>query len=614
VTIADDYTIEAGWLLEDEPDPCDALINQLRVAEGPFLTTRKGTVDSYSGFDSFGKERPVGVVDFSSLKPVFTTDDGVQIFGFSDKRYDAEGNFVPDFYNEKEEDYARIIYNVYVKDHVVTIKQQEHVSGVAESGKKWQRWKNLSIRSYSLKTEKFGKSLLRVYDIAGTRKAAAHRPKIENVTATAVLTRPQIASSYRAHLNTGQMEQLSRIALFDGRVFDTTDTRTTANLFAWWMVLKKYSEANPDVDLQSLAVSRLVHRMAYPVMELFAEKGFIGEGLYEAPRPLYYAPRHYDEGRMLRTGSHLLFCEPNLRAFTQKLVGKRNVRKDLMKAVAESEFFAPLELIHRLRNAVPTDWLIMLVKDPKKYVITTALIERTYDPEEYSFKYITDLLAKTTETNRKRLLLAVFTNNREDMHFRDTLRMLHTFAEEKHDIDEQMENLSFRSWKELHDSLSRALQFIKNKPKPFEQDGLMGELDGFEYTFEGKQYKIVSPKWSSELFDWGNQMSNCIGGYTSSVLAGHTTVFAVYEDGEMLANMEVSREGYMRQLYKKFNQYVDAPLYEETEKHVKAAVKRVEEARKAEEKAKEAEKQKQQEKEKKAEAARKKRRAQPQAA
>jgi hypothetical protein len=605
VTIADDYyTIE---LLENEPDPCDTLINQLRAAKGPFPTVRKGTVDSYSGFDSFGKERPVGVVDFNSLQPVFTMDDGVQIFGFSDKRYDAEGNFISDFYNEKEEDYAHVIYNVYVKDRVVTIKQQEHVSGATESGKKWQRWKDLSIRSYSLKTEKFGKSLLRVYSIAGTKKAAAHRPKIKNVTATAVLTRPQIAPS--SHMKVDQMEQLSRIALFDGRVFDTTDTGTTANLFALWVVLKKYMEANPDVDLQSLPTSRLIHRMAYPVMELFAEKGFVGEGLYDAHQPGYFASRYYDEGRMLRTGSHLLFCEPNLRAFTRKLVGKRNVRKDLMKAVAESEYFAPLELIHNLRNTVPTDWLIMLVKDPKKYVITTALISGTYDPGEYSFKYITDLLAKTTEMNRKRLLLAVFTNFQESMHFKDTLRMLHTFVEEKHDIGEQLDNLSFRSWKELHDSLTRALHFIKNKPKPFEQDGLMGELDGFEYTFEDKQYKIVSPKWSSELFDWGNQMSNCIGGYTSSVIAGRTTVFAVYEDGEMLANMEVTGDGYMRQLYKKFNRSVDVPLYEETEKHVSAAVKRVEEARKAEEKALEAEKKKQQEKKRKVEAAREKRRA-----
>jgi len=609
VTITDDYTVEAGWLLDDEPDPCETLINQLRTAKGPFPTVRKGTVDSYSGFDSFGKERPVGVIDFNSLQPVFTTDDGVQIFGFSDKRYDAEGNFISDFYNEKEEDYARLVHNVYVKDRIVTIKQQEHVSGVAASGAKWQRWKDLSIRSYSLKTEKFGKSLLRVYSIAGTKKEAAHRPKIKNVTATAVLTRPQIAHSYRSQMNTDQMEQLSRIALFDGRVFDTTDTGTTANLFALWVVLKKYAEANPDVDLQSLPTSRLIHRMAYPVMELFAEKGFVGEGLYDAHQPIYFASRYYDEGRMLRTGSHLLFCEPNLRAFTQKLVGKRNVRKDLMKAVAESEYFAPLELIHNLRNTVPTDWLIMLVKDPKKYVITTALIDRTYDPGEYSFKYITDLLAKTTETNRKRLLLAVFTNNREDMHFRDTLRMLHTFVTEKHDISEQLDTLSFRSWKELHDSLTRALHFIKNKPKPFEQDGLMGELDGFEYTFEGKQYKIVSPKWSSELFDWGNQMSNCIGGYTSSVISGRTSVFAVYEDGEMLANMEVTSDGRMRQLYKKFNMYVDAPLYEETEKHVSAGVKRVEEARKAEEKAQETEKKKQQEKKKKTQAAREKRQA-----
>lgn len=70
---------------------------------------------------------------------------------------------------------------------------------------------------------------------------------------------------------------------------------------------------------------------------------------------------------------------------------------------------------------------------------------------------------------------------------------------------------------------------------------------------ETVEFEVRSAKQTSELAEWGSAMRNCIASYSAQAIEGRTNLFGVYVADELVANMEVSREGRINQLFGRFN-------------------------------------------------------------
>ncbi len=105
-----------------------------------------------------------------------------------------------------------------------------------------------------------------------------------------------------------------------------------------------------------------------------------------------------------------------------------------------------------------------------------------------------------------------------------------------------------KSFREIHDFLVKQVNKIKTGFKELSQEKLK-KLDNVQVG----DMTIVIPKSNHELLDWGNAMSNCIGGYWYNVQSGDTNVFGIVKNGDLTYNVEVYR-GAIRQFVGKRNQ------------------------------------------------------------
>jgi hypothetical protein len=105
-------------------------------------------------------------------------------------------------------------------------------------------------------------------------------------------------------------------------------------------------------------------------------------------------------------------------------------------------------------------------------------------------------------------------------------------------------------WREVHDLLAmQARRAVKPNQMIPQKGKIIKALDGVEVA----GYTIISAKDTDTLEIWGNQMSNCIGGYEYQALNGTSLLFGVYGGGVLVGNMEVRKGGYVVQLVGKYN-------------------------------------------------------------
>lgn len=125
--------------------------------------------------------------------------------------------------------------------------------------------------------------------------------------------------------------------------------------------------------------------------------------------------------------------------------------------------------------------------------------------------------------------------------FWDMLRMLHGYEER---AGKSFNFIDVASFKELHDYAAKEWSKIKNPCVVFEYKKGAVEIDNATVG----DFKIVLPKNSYELIDWGQKMSNCVGSYSSLIKNNNCLVLGVEKGGELKYNIEI-RGGAIGQFY-----------------------------------------------------------------
>lgn len=228
--------------------------------------------------------------------------------------------------------------------------------------------------------------------------------------------------------------------------------------------------------------------------------------------------------------------------FTRSLFGDRVTRKDLVRSVGgvleysgNDATSAAISLGKSVAGLVPTDWVVEWIPRVGRECVQAA---------EFPHHINLRRMLKTASDKQLRRLI---TTDGTAYGLRDSLRSFQLIRDQKPGY--LLADINFTSFKELHDVLARDQRKMKDPEKPIKYTGKAAKLPG---DYGG--YRIVAPKTTYDLVDWGNEMVNCIGGYGYQAVNGSTLLYAVYKGKDLIGNMEIAPgTGNIRQLLGKYN-------------------------------------------------------------
>lgn len=124
----------------------------------------------------------------------------------------------------------------------------------------------------------------------------------------------------------------------------------------------------------------------------------------------------------------------------------------------------------------------------------------------------------------------------------------------------------FKTVKEFHDKITRDYAAIKrashkNKPILYTEEIL--KIDGMEIL----DTKLVLPKITGELIEWGTLLNNCIGSYGDRASRGEMLLFALYKGDEVKMTGEVNH-GKLNQLVENRNAQAHSKYHAEVKKFI----------------------------------------------
>lgn len=464
------------------------------------------------------------------MTPTFKSERGLLYSFRPEQRH-------PDSYGDAVKS---IQYEVLIKPETVTLRVITETCGVNMHSKKiYRSWKTDRTLHLSLRAEKYGHRVLRVYEnIARTRK---YKGSFTNATS-------RYTDFFNIKLEDGVSDyfELGNVAP-EYRYSRTVSTQHKAYTFAGWafyQIFRELDPTNPAFTTHSFATAA-----AYPVLQMFPSSKFNITSLREC------LPKNYS-----------LHSELDVKKFITKTFGPEGVRKDMVKAVVSTTDIGAIFLLRNLKELFPLDWLRDVMKAPSEYVI--------YNPEaiytETSTAGLVDLLASLTLPQRKRLLVEKLSPDQrtdlnyrgaiDDMHrdIRDILRMFHGLNPEQK--EEHKNRIDYSSWERLHETLIQLTNELRMKEDAqvnsarFEHgDTYMTKLHDTSYEVDGEKYLIRAPKHRHDLNRWGNDMHNCIASYHRKVVAHGTNVFGIYSNDVLFANVEISNSGGIIQHMQKYN-------------------------------------------------------------
>lgn len=227
----------------------------------------------------------------------------------------------------------------------------------------------------------------------------------------------------------------------------------------------------------------------------------------------------------------VFYRESNVMEFTRKAFGKRNYRKDLVRAVAEGNRLA-IAVAYEFRNLVPTDWLISYINN----------WEGTDTYGYGKFLGLRKMLLQMDSRNFRRILRNSSTQ-RQVAELEDLCKRVRHLERLKQDVVIPRDR-TIRSFHELHDMVMGpyALPSIAYRMENtvIEKNDLAKKIDG---VVVGDGLQIVCPKDTDTMQEWSNILSNCIGSYGRQAVMGYDIYVAVYHGNELIANIEVSGTG-----------------------------------------------------------------------
>lgn len=221
----------------------------------------------------------------------------------------------------------------------------------------------------------------------------------------------------------------------------------------------------------------------------------------------------------------------NLAQMAGLALGKSRVRKDVLRTLGGSRTLAGLQFAMSVKSLAPVDWLVPALAASPNLVMSP-----------YDMRSARGSFARLRE-NQRRLLLIDLANLPNAYVMRDILMGFN-------DIPNGVEIPRATTWRELHNEIfPLAARHRSSSSGPIPQEGPSAKLDGLTVG----DLVLSSAKDTQELGEWGAQMSHCIGGYGNEALKGRSHLFALHRGRNLLANLEVSPDGRVRQFYGRFN-------------------------------------------------------------
>jgi hypothetical protein len=245
-------------------------------------------------------------------------------------------------------------------------------------------------------------------------------------------------------------------------------------------------------------------------------------------------------------GTHGFFRAQSSREFVEKAYGKRQYRKDLLKAVGESNA-SLIWLSRAFRGLVPIDWIINFLRNNVNIDVNfqETFIDLHSDPR--------NILVNIDPRSYRHLL-----NQRVNAQTFYSLNDMPRFIRDLTQIDGGV----YRDWRELHDRNMR-VRFSYERTVE-EQEIELIPLAKKIHGLTTKTFEIRTATHTKEMIAWGEAMHNCIAGYRSRAAAGKGIYGGVYQNGKLVANFEIVGKR-LCQLLGPCNQVIPAPKRKEIE-------------------------------------------------
>lgn len=372
----------------------------------------------------------------------------------------------------------------------IAVASGRRVTGISKSGKPWSAWANKAWTFYSMKPRVDGSRHLTMY--TRNRRSGGRGSIMANVTSN-------VQCQSGDHLD---------------EVWD-----------AVYSMCDRVGKPVPDA-IRQLRPEHRGPAIAYPFLA---------------------ATIHPSGGRLARhpaLGVAAAMRTDNPRDFATVAFGHRLLRKDLIRAIATAD----MDLIAAavaVRKVVPVDWLVEMLTCEHRPATNR------WQDVRVPAAGLAATVALVPEHARRRLITDP--NLLHDRFIRDSVHTL-TLLNESYGKDRSWVTTDVtgaRTWRALHDALAAAERRVRQGCKPIAQNDVYAEFDGA--TVLDGRISVVSAKSTDDLHTWGEAMSNCIAGYRQTAVNHSAYLYGVYDDGTLIGNIEVAKDGRVVQLLGRFN-------------------------------------------------------------
>ena len=404
---------------------------------------------------------------------------------------EASGRFVR-YAKDDQDGGTPIQVTMFIREHRTSFVVSRKVKGISKSGKPWSRWQDMTRLFLSVKeTKKSGLSL----NVYGTYRIGPRWSMFQNVTSSEHLVMEIVGRDFIDEVN----EEAYRLALLTWEKNPYSAYRRPGS--------KSGSEGHENQMLRHSYIRDAV----YPMLRT----------------------RKVSRESDLMAGKSFGARSATEMEYTIELFGKRNYRKDLVKAVAKNEVLDNIFFARAFRNLVPSDWLVTFLNHPAQ----------NEQPLELTKRHLTnlrDMLPKLSLKQRRRLLFGTFytpiARTSPDEIRRYTYEIWDALASANRVPDEFFATAEFTSWKELHDDIDAEVKRQRYGNTPIPETPLAKKIkeipvdDGFG---------IILPVDTDMLRKWGRDMRHCIGTYAKEAVAGRHVFVGIVKDGRMIGNAQL---------------------------------------------------------------------------
>lgn len=258
----------------------------------------------------------------------------------------------------------------------------------------------------------------------------------------------------------------------------------------------------------------------------------------------------------------------NPKDFVTTIFGKKNYRKDLMKAALKSDMVS-LSNASILKGIIPIDWIIDYLNACANTPRRNSMHERVFIlAQKKAFKQI---FMSCTEAQRKRLYKEyvdsvnpsnprVRRNNNVGWLVQDTLNMFSRLHDEGNRWAPGQ--LPGKNWKEIHDNFDMLIRQQRTADKPIERNNTIAKkIDAISWE---NDFELVMPATTHTMLKWGQEMNHCIGSYTEYA-RNQTDVFVgIVKDSKMIGNAQINvNRKEVVQVFGKHNVHLDRVILDE---------------------------------------------------